>query len=118
MGLPLIYLYREIRRQDPAPRLFRERVDDLDKVTGAEFFQHTRMYPAHYRELHDMLLPHISPRVPTNNAIPSNTRLQGALSYLTSGDNLRSSGKAHGVSTASASRHLTSTVDAIMAEVG
>ena len=98
-------------------RLYRPRNNDLDKVTPKEFFQATRLYPHQYQRLHNILEPHLTPTIPTNNAIPSHTRLQSALSYLSTGDNLRSSARGYGMSNASQSRHLHNTLNAVIAEV-
>ena len=98
-------------------RLFRERNNELDRVTPIEFFQATRLYPHQYRQLHNILEPHLTPSIPTNHAIPSHIKLQSSLCYLSTGDNLRSSARGYGMSNASQSRHLNSTLNAIIAEV-
>lgn len=104
-------------RQAPPIRLFRERVNDLDKLSVNEFFQNTRLYPFQYRQLHHLLEHHLIPKVPTNNAISSHTKLQSALGFLMSGDNLRGNGRSFGISNSSQSRHLQAVVDAILEEV-
>lgn len=92
-------------------------VNKLVNITPREFYPAKHLYPHQYHELHSILEPFLTQPIPTNKAISSNTKIQAALCYLATGDNLTSSVRSCGMSNASQLQHLNATPNALICEV-
>ena len=64
-----------------------------------------------------MIEEDISPKVPTNHAIPAHTRLQMALRYMAQGPMYLTNSDTYGVSKASMSIHINKVFAAISSKV-
>lgn len=110
------HLYIAVRR-DRRQRVYYSRRDDLEKLTADEFTEKVRLPPHVYRSLYHSIEHTITPKSNANHAISANTRLQATLRFLAQGSMYSTNCDAYGISKASMSRHITSTVEAICGEV-